>query len=373
MDTQEQFRSDWDVLVSFLPEGWREKAHSMGAMQRARKFKDEESLLRTLMIHLAEGCSMRETAVRAREGGLADVSDVAVIKRLRASDQWLCWMAERLFEKESFPTAKKKAGQFKIRMVDATTVSEPGSTGTDWRVHYSLELMPLRCDYFEVTDVHGGETFTRFPVRKGDLILGDRIYASAKGVAHVVEHGGHVIARMRINTLKLKTPDDKPFPLMRYLHRLKVGQVGEWPAVSHDGDGGKVEGRVCGVRRSAMSAKIAKKKLLENCSRQGHVPSGKRLESTKYVFVFTTLPSDVLSAADCLELYRTRWQIELAFKRLKSIMGLGHLPKYDPDSARAWIHGKLLVALWAETLVQAAHTISPWGYEISSERVPVLC
>jgi len=373
METKEQFRNDWDVLVSYLPEGWREKARSTGATQRVRKFKDEETLLRTLMIHLAEGCSMRETAVRAREGGLADVSDVAIIKRLRASDKWLCWIAEQLFEKEAFPAARRKAEPFRVRMVDATTVSEPGSTGTDWRVHYSLELMPLRCDYFEVTDVHGGETFTRFPVHKSDLILGDRIYASAKGVAHVVGHGGDVIVRMRINTLKLKMPEGKPFPLMRSLHKLKVGQVGEWPAVSHNGDGGKVEGRVCAVRRSALSTQIAKKKLLEKCTRQGHVPSGKRLEATKYVFVFTTLPAGVLSAADCLELYRTRWQIELAFKRLKSIMGLGHLPKYDPDSARAWIHGKLLVALWAETLVRAAHCISPWGYEIPPEGGAGLC
>jgi len=50
------------------------------------------------------------------------------------------------------------------------------------------------------------------------------------------------------------------------------------------------------------------------------------------VLVFTTLPAEELPAAEILEWYRLRWQVELVFKRLKSLAQLGHLPKHDERS-----------------------------------------
>jgi hypothetical protein len=58
-------------------------------------------------------------------------------------------------------------------------------------------------------------------------------------------------------------------------------------------------------------------------------------------------------------LYRRRWQIELLFKRLKSLALIGHVPKHDARSSRAWLYGKLLVALLAEKLIRVGHDISP--------------
>ena len=45
----------------------------------------------------------------------------------------------------------------------------------------------------------------------------------------------------------------------------------------------------------------------------------------------------------------------------------GHLPKYDEESAQAWLYGKLLVALLVEKVVRHALTISPWGYDVQTE------
>ena len=80
---------DWDLLVSFFPGNWRDLAASTGALKGLRKDKSAETLLRTLLIHLGCGHSLRETVVRARQANLADLSDVALLKRLRKSRDWL--------------------------------------------------------------------------------------------------------------------------------------------------------------------------------------------------------------------------------------------------------------------------------------------
>jgi len=86
-------------------------------------------------------------------------------------------------------------------------------------------------------------------------------------------------------------------------------------------------------------------------------------EYAKYVAVFTT---DLLTPTETiLEWYRVRWQIELTFKRLKSLAQLGHLPKYDDQSSRAWLYGKFFVALLTQKLVRTGREISPWGYTLS--------
>ena len=111
-----------------------------------------------------------------------------------------------------------------------------------------------------------------------------------------------------------------------------------------------------------MATKLAQKKMRVDFGRDGKTPSKQNLQIARYVFLFTTIPSSILAAQEVLELYRARWQIETCFKRLKSIMGFGHLPKHDPQSCRAWLYGKLVVALLAERLVDSAQRFSPWGY-----------
>ena len=90
-----------------------------------------------------------------------------------------------------------------------------------------------------------------------------------------------------------------------------------------------------------------------------------------YFFVWTDVPAEVLDAAAVLAWYRCRWQIELCFKRMKSILGLGELPKKREDSCRAWLHGKLLVALLLERLLDNAEHFSPWGYELAAATQPL--
>jgi hypothetical protein len=365
-----QDTSDWELVRRLLPGGWREKARELGAMRRAKRFADGEALLRTLLIHLTEGCSLKETAVRARYAGLASVSSVAIWKRLRQSGEWLRWMAEGVMQRwierlagETLP------GPYRLRLVDASVVSEPGSTGSDWRIHYAVELGSLRCDSLKVTDPGQGETFKQFAVRSGDLLIGDRVYANRPGVAHVVRHGGDVLVRLTVSNLALQTESGKPFPLLGRLRTLKIGKIGEWPCWIPPEEVGeeRIAARVCAVKKSRTASEEARRKLRREASRDGRTLQPDTIEAAGYIFLLSTVPARALQAAQLLEVYRGRWQIELAFKRLKSIIQLSHLPKQDDDGARAWLHGKLLVAFLVEALIHLGESFFPWGYPLDGE------
>jgi hypothetical protein len=80
---------NWKVLASLLPKGWQEMARQSGAVDRLRGFRSTEVLFRVLLLQLARGYSLRETVVRSKLANWTDISDVALIKLLRNSEEWL--------------------------------------------------------------------------------------------------------------------------------------------------------------------------------------------------------------------------------------------------------------------------------------------
>jgi Transposase DDE domain len=358
---------DWEVVRSFLPEGWEKRARAFGALRRCRGFEGPEALLRTLLVHLADGCSLRETAVRAQEGQLATVSDVALLRRLKASGEWLRWMACELMQTwvERQPAEVFGKG-LNVRLVDGTTVQEPGATGSTWRIHYSVALPMLACDEVHLTSPKVGESFQRFVVQPGDLLVGDRGFAHREGCAHVVGAGGEVLVRINLTNLPLERRNGAALPLLQRLRSLSGTRLGDWEAwITHEG--GRMAGRLCALKKSELLAERARRRLLKEATKKSRQVQPETLEAAGYVFVFTTLAPRFGPAA-VLEIYRGRWQIELAFKRLKSLMGLGHLKKTDPQAAMAWIHGKLLVAFLIEAMIAAGERFFPWGYPLAIPR-----
>jgi hypothetical protein len=360
------FEDDWEVLTNFFPDGWKEKAKELGALLRCRKFSDAEPLLRTLLIHLAEGCSLRETAVRARKGDIVSISDVALLKRLKASGEWLRWMASQVMNTwiSKQPSAFFGKG-LNIRIVDGSTIQEPGATGSTWRIHYSIRLPSLQCDEVLITSPKIGETLKRFTVHPGDLFLGDRGFAHRAGISHVVNGGGDVILRLNLTNVPLVNENGNPFPLLLKLKTLRGTKLGNWD-VWVPYEGALIPGRICALKKNKHATEIARHKALKENGRKGRKVKPETIEAAGYVFVFTTFDRR-FGPVSILEMYRGRWQVELAFKRLKSIIGIGHLKKADPEAAKAWIHGKLLVAFLIEALIAAGESFFPWGYPICRE------
>jgi hypothetical protein len=350
----------WAIVRRLLPRGWEQQARTLGALRRARNVPNARVLLRLLLLHLAGGCSLAEAAARAVQAGWCRVTAAAVFWRLKAAEHWLRWMSEQLWrEGRDLPAV---AGR-RLLAVDASTVTESGPTGSQWRLHYALNFANLQCEFAELTDVHGGETFRRIPLRARDVVLGDRAYGTPPGVAHVVGAGADVLVRLSPRNLPLHQRGGRRFACLTRLRRLRVGEVHSWPVEIHAPER-VVVGRLLALRKSRRAARAARRAVVRRARQKGQTVQRQTLEAARYLTLFTTLPAGEFPARRIVEWYRLRWQIELAFKRMKSILNFGQLPKHVAASCRAWLHGKLLVALLVERLIVHAETLSPWGYPL---------
>jgi hypothetical protein len=291
------------------------------------------------------------------------MSDVALLKKLRQSEGWLQKLCVGLLQ-ESELAQPAKAG-LKMRLVDGTLVSEPGKTGSQWRVHFSLRVPEWTCDHFRLTSHSGegnGESLRHFPVRANDCLIADRGYGQAAGIGHVHQKGGFVIVRHNAQNLPIETEDGRAKDLRPWLNTLsQSGQLGSCRGFLRTEANQRMEVRLCAVRKSNEAIVATQRRLRARASRKAQRLKPETLDYAQWVIVLTTVAPDVLTDEQVLEWYRLRWQIELAFKRLKSLAELGHLPKYDDASSRAWLYGKLLVALLTERMQRHAGAFSPWG------------
>jgi hypothetical protein len=365
---------NWTFLLKLLPSDWEASARTTGAVKRLRGFDSVDQLLRALLLHVGLGCSLRETVVVAKAAGWLEMSDVALLKKLRQSEKWLQGLCVGLLTDSAMVLPSGQG--LRIRLIDGTHVKEPGQTGSQWRVHFSLRVPDWSCDYFRLTSSDGegnGESLRQFPVRPKDCLIADRGYAHAAGILHVHQKGGYVIVRHNAQTLPVEEEDGTAVEVLTWLRGLsQSGQVGSrWVFIrGADGARARVRVRLCAVRKSDEAVVASQRKLRRRAQQKSQELRPETLEYAHWVMVLTTVPAELFSDVQVLEWCRVRWQIELAFKRLKSLAGFGHLPKYDPISSRAWLYGKLLVALLTEKMQRYANAFSPWGGRWCEQEAP---
>ena len=365
MKATNYFNEDYKVLTKFFPAGWRVKLRELDALKRCRNIRSANILIRVMLIHLADGCSLRETAARAKQSKLANISDVALLKRLRNSSQWFNWMSlELLHNLGGEYTPPRWLKPYNVKTIDASVITEPGSTGTDWRLHYSMNLYNLHCEDFIITKPSTGESFCNFKIHKGDLLIGDRAYGRLKGLRYVRAHDGDFITRYMNGVYSLEM-DHEPFNILKECSAMDYGEIKDWSLDAYTKGNNPLREpiRICAIRKSKEQAEISVKIARQEFIKRQRSINPETLELHRYVILLTSLPGEI-TATQVLELYRYRWQVEIAFKRLKSIIGLGHLPKIDEESCKAWLHGKMFIALLAQAIVDEGRHFFPWGYPI---------
>jgi len=112
-------------------------------------------------------------------------------------------------------------------------------------------------------------------------------------------------------------------------------------------------------RKSPEAAEATRKKLISEASRKQKTLDPRSLVAAEFMIVGTSLPVEGYPAEELLAVYRLRWQIELAFKRLKSLLHIDKLPTFTEDASRSWLYAHLIMALLCDDLSQEFLESSP--------------
>lgn len=359
MKSEKFFEKDWQFVLSMLPKGLNldETAREYGALLLPRVIRSAETLLQLIFAYACCRLSLKETSLWAAQQNLAEMSKIAVRKRLRQSAAWLRFLLEATLAERAKGLAQ---GGIRLRLVDATTVSMPGSRGTDWRVHLGLDLGSLSIDSLEVTGAEGGESYSRFQVQDKEVVIGDRGYAHRRGLWSVVQSGGYFVVRLNWQNLPLQDLQGGSFDLLEALRQGREDEAIEFSVqTAATQEIPAIPARLVVLRKSSEAAEESRRKLLRTAQKKGHTVDPRTLEAAGYIFVLTSLPAEQFQAAQVLDVYRFRWQIEMAFKRFKEILPLRRVPAKDPDLAKTYLYANLLAALLMEDLTRDFLAFSP--------------
>lgn len=360
----------WLEVQAHLPAGFdlERTARERGAFTRARQVKNAATLLRLALAYGGCGMSLRETCAWAEVAGLASLSDPSLIERLCKAAPWLGDIVAALIGEQTKLSTGRWAG-YRLRALDATSICEPGADRTTWRLHVGYDLASGQVDHIELTDVHGAENLQRLQYRPGEIVLADRGYARPRDLRPVIEAGAHFIVRTGWNSLRFVHLDGSAFDLFAAL-AAQTEQEGEVGVRIDEGRGVKepLILRLVVRRKSPEQAEADQKRLIKEAKKRGRQVDPRSLEAAKYILLLTSLPLGIFPTADVLTLYRFRWQLELAFKRMKSLAGLDALAAKKPELARAWIYGRLIVFLIAEQSAGQVPDSSPCAPETQASK-----
>jgi hypothetical protein len=368
MHQQLFLEEDWSYLLSFLParNELERSAAQFGAIRRIREISSASSLLRLMMAYGFCGMSLRRTAAWAAEAGVANISDVSLLDRFRNGAEWLGHLlALKLADHAALTPAA--SSPLRVRLIDASSITRVGGRGTDWRLHMTMSLASLKIDDLAITDVSGGERLSRFTFQPQEIAVADAGYAHRAGLESVVRSGADFLVRLNWSNLPLVTIDGQPIHLRAHARTVEGTTPAEFTVRVRGSNMAPV--RLLIVRKTkAAAAESRRRKEKERGKKR--VVDLRTLEATEYVMLLTSASADQLSVEQAFELYRFRWQIELTFKRLKSIINLDQLPAKNAALAQVILFAKLLGALLVDDYTERYVSFSPWGYPIAIDHTP---
>jgi len=339
---------DWEYVQTLLPSDLEESARSAKALLRCRNVPNATALIRMALAYAVSDLSLKDVAAWASALDVAQITGPGLFYRLREAEGWL----ERVLGQVLSDQMPQAAGGWSVRAVDATVINGPGKKAVQWRAHVQIDPSTGGFRAVELTDDSGGEKLGRHHFRAGEVVLGDRAYATARGVHSVRQADAHVI--VRFNPGNLRTCDKQRRRIYLAKKEAQIPPVG---AVEYN------------VLIPVPPKPTKSHKPWKSSKAIAWIPAraiASRTRVGEVIWILTTLDAAQMPTVAAMGLYRLRWQIELLFKRLKSLLHLDTLPSREGPTAKSWMLARLIAAGLAQRLVHPSGPLSPWGYELRS-------
>lgn len=325
-------------------------ARRFGALQRTRKLRGASDLLRLALFYGPAGLSLRACAQAACEAGLAtSLSDKAVLGRLRRMGDWLEHILERLMAE----LGDQLGGR--LALVDGTVVFSTGPGKPGLRVHALYEPALGRFTDFRVTTDRVREAAALTRLAPGRTMVFDRGYARVRNISDVLAAGSDLVTRIGWRSMPLYDGDGRTrLDLMAVLPEGETVLDRPIRLASLD-----APLRLVVARLPPMARASAEKRARRRSNKKSHRMDPRTATVAGYLMLVTSLAAERCPASEVLALYRSRWQVELGFKRLKSLGGVDDLRASDPALARTWLLAHLIGAVLTEEFASRIAGLSP--------------
>ena len=349
---------DWEQMLLALPSDLDKSAEVSGALRRRRGIRSAADLLRIILAYAVCDWSLRVVGAWCVLMGVADISDVAILNRLCHSHIWLGRLIVQVLARRRVQLVQRPV---RLRLVDATVINEPGSCGSTWRLHVSLDLGQQLVDHVELTSAKVGETLAHFPGQPGDIFVADRGYSYANSIEPLLSSQAQVVVRLNWQNTLVQDEEGNKVDVLAWLQRafadnaMRTQAQSVWVRTSK----GRDPLRLVALALPPEAAERARQHKRRRSVKKGETVSARALFACGFILLLTNLPASEWSDEQVLELYRLRWQIELLFKQLKSLLNFSKLRAHDPELAQTYLLGKILALLMLESLTATIATQTP--------------
>ena len=315
---QEVFENWNNIILPHLPQQMDGMAKRTGALHRKRGVCSCVDLLRMLFPYASSNFSFRILAAAACALGISAISDTAWRKRFSKAAPFLREILHSLLS-AFLPATDIFAfdGVKNVLLVDASVIRQNGKQQHQQRIHLCYSLDENRMKQVKVPDQHTAESLAHFSMKKGDLVMVDAGYGTAQNFIYAQEQGADVILRITPKNFCLYDAQGEKISLTALMKEAEEKHR-EWIDVSdyckYKGKTGFV--RVIAHRLSDGQAAKARKRKIRKASKNQRQIQAETLFSAGWITVVTSLGAEY-SGEEILHLYRSRWQVELLFKRFK--------------------------------------------------------
>ena len=340
----------WDYkILPHFPNNLEKIGIQSKVLQRKREIHSVYDLLKIFFLYACSNLSFHVLATVACTLGICSVSDTALRKRFSKAVPFLHEILHSILSGLFIHTTDNLPNKVKnVLLVDASIIRQTGIRQEQERIHLCYSFNQNRINQIKLTDHHTAESLSHFTFKKGNLVMADAGYGTAKNYIYAQEQQADVILRITPKTFCLYDTNGEKISIVSLLKQAQEqGKylVDIFGLCRYKNKASLV--RMVAQKLPKEKAEKSKKRKLRKASKNQRSITQDTLFCAGYIVVITTLGAEY-SGEEILHLYKSRWQVELLFKRFKQNFSITTVKAGSKQYAEAMILLQLILWMIAE-------------------------